>query len=336
MRRREFLTAGAAATACALGAVHAPRAWARTATHAGNAWPTQPLRIINAYPPGGIVDILARLIGAELTASLGQPTIVEDKPGAGGNIGTAYVARAAGNPYTLLLGASGPLAINVSLYKNLTYDPTRDFTPISLLAATPLVLVTGSQSGIHSFDDLLKRMTSSTSPPFYGSAGTGTPQHLAGEMLKQQTGARATHVPYKGGAPAVMAVLGGEVQYAFENLVLVKPHIEAGRMKALAVSSADRTAQLPDVPTVAQGGVPGFEARGWYGLLAPAGIAPDVAQRLTEATIHAAREPKVRQMIASLGSENVSDGPQAFAELIAAEISKWRAIIQAGNISLDG
>ncbi len=337
MKRRNFLagSAFAALSACVPGLTRG--VMAATAAGAGaRPWPTQPLKIVNAYPPGGIVDILARLIGAELSQSLGQPVIVEDKPGAGGNIGTAFVARAAADPYTLLLGASGPLAINVSLYKNLTYDPRKDFTPITLLAATPLVLVTSSKSGLDNVDQLMARLRGNDKPAFYGSAGTGTPQHLAGELLKQKTHVQATHVAYKGGAPAVVAVIGGEVLYAFENLALVQPHIQAGRLKALAVSSPHRTALLPDTPTMAESVAPGFEARGWYGLLAPAGIAPDVAARLTEATVKAAHLPKVRQVIESFGSEDVAKGPQEFSALIASEITKWQSIIATGNIKLEG
>ena len=336
MKRRQFLAAGAAVTACTLaGGLSGTAALAASGEDAAG-WPNKPLRIVNAYPPGGIVDILARLIGNELSQTLGQPVVVEDRAGAGGNIGTAYVARAAGDPYTLLLGASGPLAINVSLYKNLGYDPLQDFTPISLLAATPLVLVTGAKSGIDSIDQLMDRIRQADEPPFYGSAGVGTPQHLAMEMLKQKTGLKAAHVAYKGGAPAVLALMSGEVLFAFENLALVQPQIEAGQLKALAVSSPQRTPLLADVPTVAESGVEGFEARGWYGLLLPADMPAAVAQRLTQAVAKAAAQPKVRQVIGSFGSENVSDGPQAFSDLIASEIAKWRGIIQAGNITLDG
>lgn len=336
MKRRDFLTAGAAVTACILDP-GLSSAWASASSPSGSSgWPNKPLRIVNSYPPGGIVDILARLIGAELSQTLGQPVIVEDRPGAGGNIGTAHVARAAGDPYTLLLGASGPLAINVSLYKNLGYDPVRDFTPIALIAATPLVLVTGTQSGINSIGELMDHIKAADKPPFYGSAGTGTPQHLASEMLKQKTGLQATHVAYKGGAPAVIALLSGEVLFAFENLALVQPHIKAGKMKALAVSSPTRTSQLPDVPTVAKSGIEGFEARGWYGLLMPADMPPEVVKRLTDAVVKAAAQPNVRKVIGSFGSDNVSNDPGAFPVLIASEIVKWRGIIQAGNISLDG
>jgi len=325
MKRRDFL---AAATACSAFAAMG-RTWAAD-------WPSQPVRIINPYPPGGIVDILARLVGAELAEALGQPFIVEDRPGAGGNIGTAFVARAQGDPYTLLLGASGPLAINVSLHKNLQYDPVRDFRPISLLAATPLVLVVSSQSGLSTFADLMQHLAASPKPAFYASAGTGTPQHLAAEMLKQKASVQATHVPYKGGAPAVVAVIGGEVLFAFENLALVEPHIRAGRMVALAVSSPARTASLPEVPTVREQGISGFEARGWYGLLAPAGIPDSVADRLAEETVRAARLPKVNSVVASFGSDMVADGPAAFSSLIAAEIPKWRSIVDAGRITLEG
>lgn len=335
MKRRDFL-AGSSLGILSAGIFGNSPAALAAVDSSGQSWPTQPIKIINAYPPGGIVDILARLIGAELTRDFGQPVIVEDKPGAGGNIGTAYVARAAGDPYTLLLGASGPLAINVSLYKNLPYDPRKDFTPITLLAATPLVLVTGTKSGITSVDQLMAQLRASEKPPFYGSAGTGTPQHLAGEMLKQKAHVQATHVAYKGGAPAVVAVIGGEVLYAFENLALVLPHIQAGRMKALAVTSPGRTAQLPDVPTMSERAVPGFEARGWYGLLAPAGIPQAAATRLTDATIQAAARPNVRRVIESFGSDNVSNGPAKFSELIASDIAKWRDIIAAGGIKLEG
>jgi len=336
MKRRHFLAGSALGALSACLAGNGGRLVAEAAAASTPIWPSQPIRIINSYPPGGIVDILARLIGAEITKTLGQPVIVEDKPGAGGNIGTAYAARAAGDPYTLLLGASGPLAINVSLYNNLTYDPRKDFTPITLLAATPLVLVTSAKSGIDTIDELVTRLRDGDKPPFYGSAGTGTPQHLAGELLKQKLQVQATHVAYKGGAPAVIAVLGGEVLYAFENLALVQSHIQAGRLRALAVSSPHRTALLPDTPTMTERVAPGFEARGWYGLLAPAGIPAEVAARLTEATIQAAHVAKVRQVIESFGSEDVAKGPAEFSALIASEIMKWRGIIAAGNIKLEG
>lgn len=325
MDRRRFL-----ATAAAFGVATFP--------HLATAedWPSKPLRIINPYPPGGIVDILARMVGEKLSQSLKQPVIVENKPGAGGNIGTAYVARLRGDPYTLLLGASGPLAINVSLYKDIGYDPARDFKPISLLAATPLVLVTSADTKISTLPDLLARLKGSQSSHFYGSAGSGTPQHLAGELFKQKTGASATHVSYKGGAPAVMAVLSNEVLYEFENLALVEPHLKSGRLVALAVTSAKRTTVLPQVPTMVEAGVAGFEARGWYGLLAPAGLPDAIIKRLNNETVKAVRMPDVRAKIASFGSDDVVNTPEEFAQFIAAEATKWRAIIDAGKITVEG
>lgn len=324
MNRRQFLYAAAScAAAVAAGSAQAAQ------------WPQHPLRIVNPYPPGGIVDILARLLAEQLAARLGQPVIVENRPGAGGNIGTALVARSKGDPHTLLLGASGPLAINASLYSELGYDSMRDFSPITLLASTPLVLVASRQSGIRTQAELMKMMREAPTPPFFGSAGAGTPQHLAGELFKQKSGLKATHVPYKGGAPAIVALLGGEVTYAFENLVLVEPHIASGRLTALAVTSPERIARLPDVPTVAETGLAGFEARGWYGLLAPAGIPQDIVDRLVKETLAIAGQPKFRQLIATFGSADVAEGPLKMSRLIGEETRKWGAIVRAGNIRLD-
>jgi tripartite-type tricarboxylate transporter receptor subunit TctC len=325
MDRRQFL-----ATAAALSVAGFP------GIARADDWPSKPLRIINPYPPGGIVDILARMVGDKLSQSFKQPVIVENKAGAGGNIGTAFVARLRGDPYTLLLGASGPLAINVSLYKDLGYDPAAELTPISLLAATPLVLVTTAESKIKTVAELISRVKNAKAQPFYGSAGTGTPQHLAGELFKQKTGVGAGHVSYKGGAPAVMAVLGSEVLYAFENLALVESHIKSGRMMALAVTSTKRTSVLPGVPTMIEAGVAGFEARGWYGLLAPAGLPDAVVKRLSQETMKAVRMPDVRAKIASFGSDDVANTPEEFRLFIANETQKWRGIVEAGKITLEG
>jgi tripartite-type tricarboxylate transporter receptor subunit TctC len=325
VNRRKFLTAAAA-----LGTAGFP------GLAAADDWPSKPLRIISPYSPGGIVDILARILGDKLSQSLKQPFIVEAKPGAGGNIGTAYVAQSRGDPYTLLLGASGPLAINVSLYNNLGYNPITDFTPISLIAATPLVLVTSPASGIGKASELVSRLKTAKPQPFYGSAGNGTPQHLAGELFKLKIGTTTNHVAYKGGAPAVLALLSGEVLYAFENLALVEPHIKSGRLVALAVSGSKRTSVLPGVPTMIESGVAGFEARGWYGLLAPTGLPDAVVKRLSKETIKALRMPDVRAKIAAFGSDDVTNTPEEFRQYIAADIAKWRSIVESAKISVDG
>ncbi|GGX01575.1 ABC transporter substrate-binding protein [Pigmentiphaga litoralis] len=324
MNRRQFLYAAAALGAAAAG----------NGAQAAQ-WPEQPLKIVNPYPPGGIVDILARTLAEQLAARLGKPVIVENRPGAGGNIGTAMVARARGDLHTLLLGASGPLAISSSLYSDLGYDSMRDFSPITLLASTPLVLVASQRTGIRTQAELVKLMRDSTTPLFFGSAGAGTPQHLAGELFKQKSGMNATHVPYKGGAPVIAALLGGEVAYAFENLILVEPHIASGKLTALAVTSPTRVTRLPDLPTVAENGLNGFEARGWYGLLAPAGFPQQIIDRLVKETMAIAGQPKFRQMLATFGSADVAQGPEKLSKLIEEDTQKWGAIIRAGNIKLD-
>jgi tripartite-type tricarboxylate transporter receptor subunit TctC len=323
--RRKLLTA-----AIGLGVASLPR------IAAADDWPSKPLRIINPYPPGGIVDILARVVGDKLSQGLKQPVIVESKSGAGGNIGTAMVARSRGDAYTLLLGASGPLAINLSLYKNLGYNPSVDLMPISLLAATPLVLITSAESGIKNVHGLISRLKEAKPQPFYGSAGTGTPQHLAGELFKQKIGSSTNHVAYKGGAPAVVAVLGGEVLYAFENLALVDSHIKSGRLVALAVTSPKRTDVLPTVPTMIESGIRDFEARGWYGLLAPAGIPEAIVERLSRETIKALRMPDVRAKIAAFGSDDVASSPDEFRRYMIAETAKWKGIVESAKITLEG
>ena len=325
MDRRSFLTVAAAWGVAGM----------QPLARAANDWPIKPLKIVCPYPPGGIVDIIARLLGDQLSQSLGQPVIVESRAGAGGNIGTAYVARSRGDPYTLLLGASGPLAINVSLYDDLGYDVPRDFTPISLLAATPLVLVTSPKSGISTVSQLLDRLRGADRGAFYGSAGMGTPQHLAGELFKQRTDTRAEHVAYKGGAPAVMALLSGEVLYAFETLALVEPHLKSGDLVGLASTGDTRIPFFPELPTMMESGVADFVARGWYGLLAPADIPAEVAQRLNAETVKAARQPVMRDKLASFGSDDVTNSTEAFRQFIADETQKWSAIVKAANVRLD-
>ena len=252
--RRLFMQgAGALAASAAL-----PGVWAN------EPYPSRPIRIISPYPPGGIVDILARTLGDKLQRSMGQPVIVEAKAGAGGNIGTSYVARQVrGDPYTLLLGASGPLAPNVTLNKDLGYDPLKDLSPITMVAATPLVLCVNVSSKLNSFSEFVAELKAPGGKTNFGSAGSGTPQHLSVELLKQQLGVESTHIPYKGSAPAVNGLLSNEVTFLIDNLALVLPHVKAGKLRPLAVTSPRRAADLPDVATLKELGVPGYEARGW-------------------------------------------------------------------------
>lgn len=303
---------------------------------AQDAYPTKPIRIINPYQAGGIVDILARVLGDKLQRSLGQPIVVEVRAGAGGNVGTAYVAKnTRGDPYTLLLGASGPLAPNVTLFKNLGYDPLKDLTPVTLLAATPLVLTVGASSSAHNFGDLVTLLKTQKEKASFGTAGVGTPQHLSVELMKQQLGLESTHVAYKGAAPAITALLGNEVTFSIDNLVLVLPHVKAGKLRALGVTSPKRTVDLPEVPTMQELGLAKYEARGWYGLLAPAGVPDAIIRKLNTESVNAMRQPDALAKLATLGSESVVGSPEDFRNLIAAEIAKWRAVILKGGISVD-
>ena len=325
-RRSLVRASGAALAALGVPAVRAQQ----------DAWPSRPVKIVSPYPPGGIVDILSRVVGDRLQKSLGQPVIVEARPGAGGNVGTAFVARTGrGDPYTLLMGASGPLAANVTLYKSLGYDPLKDFSPITLVAAGPLVLILSTSARARDYPELIAQLKADRDKATFASAGSGTPQHLTAELFKQRVGASSTHVPYKGGAPAVNAMLTGEVTFSFETLVTALPHIRSGKLRALAITSAKRSAELPDLPTMQELGLAGFEARGWYGLLAPADVPAAIVRRLNTETVTILREPEVVARLAALGCESVPGTPEQFRTFMAAEIDKWRDVIQKAGITAE-
>jgi len=309
-------------------------AMAVPAAKANDPYPNKPVRIISPYSPGGVVDIVSRALAKKLQKSMGQPFIVEAKPGAGGNLGTQYVAKnTRGDPYTLLMGASGPLAANVTLYKNLGYDPLKDLIPITMVAATPLVLCVSSASNVKTYGDLTALLKSQGSKSNYATPGAGTPQHLGVELLKQQLGVESVHVAYKGGSPAAMALVANEITFSMENLIVVLPHIRSGRLRPLAVTSPKRTADLPDVPTLQEHGLANFEVRGWYGLLAPAEVPDAIIRRLNTESVAALRQPDVVAKLASVGSESVAGTPEDFRNLIQAEINKWRVVITKGGIT---
>jgi tripartite-type tricarboxylate transporter receptor subunit TctC len=318
--RRRLLAAGAAAGALA----------GRGAAAQEAAWPARPLRIVVPFAPGGIVDVLARLLADRMGRGLGQPLVVETRPGAGGNIGTALVARARGDAHTLLVGSSGPLSVSPITERNLGYDPLNDLTPIILLAATPLVLVVPAASPHRDVAGLVAAMRGGPEAMF-PTPGLGSPQLLASEAFRQRADFPAAPVHFSGSAPVVTAMLGGQMQWCFENLVLVLPHLREGRLRALAVTSRDRAALLPDTPTMAEAGMAGFEAGGWYGLLAPAGVPPEVLARLHAEAAAALRDPEMARRIAEMGSPGVSGTPEAFRALIAAETAKWRSVLLANG-----
>jgi tripartite-type tricarboxylate transporter receptor subunit TctC len=296
-------------------------------------YPNKPVRIVVPFTPGGSSDILARAIGQKLTEKFGQSFVIENIAGAGGSIGADRVAKAPADGYTLLMGHIGTLAVNPALYPNLPYDPVKSFAPVAWVANVPNVLVVHPSVSATSLPALIALAKSSSSTLNYGSGGNGSAAHIATEYLKLQSGAAITHVPYKGTAPAVTDVLGGNIQVLFTGAPAVLPHIKAGKMRALAVSSAKRLPQLPDVPTVAEMGYAGFEADQWYGVVAPAGTPAEIIAKLN-AEINAALQS--RELSAKLDSEGAQPAPaspQSFGEHIKREIARWKPVVVAGKIT---
>lgn len=320
--RREFMILSG-------GLACAPGAFARS------DYPSKAVHIITPYPPGGPTDILARLIGAKLQQRMGEPFIVEARPGAAGNVGTAYVAKSPADGYTLVMGASGPLAINVTLYKKLPYSPLQDFAPIILVAAVPLVLVVHPSVPARTVKELMDQLRSRPEGYSYASAGSGSPQHLSGELFKMMTGLKMVHVPYKGSAPAINDLMGGQVQLDFESMIAIIQQIKAGRVRPLAVTSSKRSPLLPDVPTLAESGVPGYESIAWYGVLAPRSTPRDIVVKLNSEIGAALDLPDMRTRMEELGSASVHGTPEQFHDFMQAEIAKWGKVVRASGATVD-
>ena len=309
---------------------------------AAQAWPSKPVRIVVPFAAGGTTDILARALAPELQKAFGQTVIVENKPGAGGNNGSAEVARAAGDGYTLLMGTVGTHAINVSLYRKLPYDPVKDFVPITLVAGVPNVLVmnpaNAQRYGINSVADLIKFAKANPGKLNMASSGNGTSIHLSGELFKSLTGSYMLHFPYRGSGPALLDLLGGSMDLMFDNLPSALPQIKAGKLKALAVTSASRSTALPDLPTIEQAGGPalkGYEASSWFGLLAPAGTPIDVVNRLQQETAKALSAPALNERLLAQGAIPSGMTSAEFARHIAAETQKWAGVVKASGAKVD-
>ena len=300
-------------------------------------WPSRPLRLVVPYLAGGILDAIARLIAEPLQRHLGttQPMVVENRAGAGGNVGTAVVARARGDAHAVLVGNSGPLSINPALARSLPFDPQRDFQPVVLAATTPLVLTVPAASPHRSLAEFLAWAGAQRQAVPYGTPGVGTPQHMATELLRLRAGFEAVQVPYGGSAPVVTALLAGDIAFAIENQALVLGQVRAGTLRALAVTTPGRSAELPDVPTMQEAGQAGYAVRGWYGLLLPAGVPAAIVQRLNAAGREALREPAVAARLASFGSPYVAGSAEAFAALIAEDVARWRDVARRANITLE-
>ena len=304
------------------------------ATSAQN-FPSKPIRFYTPYPPGGTTDILARIFGAKMYEAWGQPVIVEAKPGAGGNIGADFVAKSPPDGYTILMGASGPLAINASLFSKLPYDPAKDFSPVVLAASVPLVLVIHPSLPVRNVREFITLIKARPGQFNYASAGPGSPQHLTAEMFKFMAKVEMTHIPYKGSGPAIVDLIGGQIPFAFESMIPILPHVKSGKLRGLAVTSATRSPVLPDISTVAESGVPGFESIAWYGVVAPAGTPKDVIAKLNGEMVRIANLPDIKQRLIEMGSSPVAGTPEQFGALIKSEIPKWGKVVKQAHVSLD-
>ncbi len=310
------------------------------AASAQTAWPTKPVKIVVPFAPGGTTDILARAVAPELSKAFGQTFVVENRAGAGGNVGADIVAKSPADGYTLLMGTVGTHAINKSLYSKMPYDPQKDFAPITLVAGVPNVMVmnteTAARLGINTVPDFIKFARANPGKLNMASSGNGTSIHLAGELFKSMTGVFMTHIPYTGSGPAMMGMVSGQVDVMFDNLPSAMPQIKGGKLKAFAVTSAQRSSAMPELPTVEEAGqLKGFEASSWFGLLAPAGTPADVVSRLQQETAKALNSPAMKEKLLAQGAIPSGNTPAEFAKLIEAEIKKWAPVVKASGAKVD-
>ena len=299
------------------------------------SWPAKPIRWIVPFAPGGTTDILARTIGDKLTIALGKPVIVENNPGAGGGVGAVQTAKAAPDGYTIMGGTISTHAINASLYKTLPYDPIKDFTPITLIARVPNLLVVNPDVPAKNVKELIALMKANPSKYTFASSGNGTSQHLSGELFKSMAGVDMQHIPYKGSPAALQDVVSGQVTMTFDNITTAWPLAKAGKLRALAVTTAQRSPIAPDVPTLAEAGLAGYEIGSWQGVFAPAGTPVDVVKRLNTEIVKIINMPDVREKLVGLGAEPVGNTPDEFAALVKSEVVKWAAVVKQSGARVD-
>jgi tripartite-type tricarboxylate transporter receptor subunit TctC len=295
---------------------------------AADAYPVRPIRFVVAFPPGGGTDIIARSIAQKLGERLAQQVVVDNRPGAGGNIGTDIVAKSAPDGYTLLMGSAGPLAINASLFKTMPFDPIRDLAPVTLAASTPNVLVVHPSLKAATLKELIALARARPGEINFASSGYGTPAHLAGELFNTMAGVKLVHVPYKGAAPALADLLGGQVQLMFSTMPPALPHVKDGKLRALAVTSLKRSPATPDLPTVDEAALPGFEANTWHGVVLPAGAQPVIVARLNREIVAILHLPDVVERLSGQGAEPVGSTPEEFAAYIRSETVKWARVVR--------
>jgi tripartite-type tricarboxylate transporter receptor subunit TctC len=323
LTRRRIALAAALLTAAA-----ASPSWAQ------DKWPSKPITYIVPFPAGGTTDVLARLIGQKLGPALGTTIVIDNKGGAGGSVGSEMAARAAPDGYTILGGTISSHAINVSLYPKIGYDPVKSFEPVTLIGTNPTVLVVNQASPFKSLQDVIAA-GKAKKPLTSASAGSGTSQHLSLELLKAKAGIDITHIPYKGSAPAISDVMGGQVDMMFDTTVVAGPHIESGKLRALAVTSAKRVPSLPNVPTVAESGVPGYEVVSWQAIFAPAGTPKPIVERLHAEIGKILHEPDMQERLAKLGMQGADMTIEQTAAFQKAEVAKWAQVIKSANIKLE-
>jgi tripartite-type tricarboxylate transporter receptor subunit TctC len=298
-------------------------------------YPTHPIRLVVPFPAGGTTDILAREVGQKLSVSLGQSVVIDNRPGAAGNIGSDLVAKSAPDGYTLLMCTVSTHAINPNLYAKLPYDHLKDFVPVVLVASVPNVLEVTPALPVNSVADLIRLAKEKPGQINFASSGSGTSIHLSGELFKTQAGVDMTHVPYKGSAPALTDLIGGQVQVMFDNLPSSLPQIKAGKLRAIAVTSAQRAPALPDIPTIAESGLPGFEATSWFGIVAPTGTPPAIIARINADVNQWLQSPEAREKLLAQGALAAGGTPEQFAAYIRAETEKWAKVVKASGAKVD-
>ena len=298
-------------------------------------WPSKPIKWVVPFPPGGAMDVIARTLGEKAGRTLGQPFVIENRPGAGGNIGADAVAKSPADGYTIMITSIG-MATNKALYPRLSYDPVKDFAPISLLAIVPNVLVVNTaKTTDKSVADVIAHAKRDPGKLTYASAGNGTSIHLAGEVFASMAGLNLLHVPYKGSGPAVTDMLGGQVDLMFDSITSARPHILSGKLRALGVTSAKRSATLPDVPTIAEAGVPGYEVSPWFAVFAPAGTPAAIVNKINAALIDAMKQPDTVAKFETIGADPIGTTPQQLATHLDKELARWGALIKERNIRMD-
>ena len=297
------------------------------------SWPAKPVKIVVTFPPGGAPDTLARVLADKWSQSLGQPFTVDNKPGAGGNIGSDFVAKSPGDGSVLLIATVGTHAINPALYANMPFNHIKDFTPVSFLASTPNLLVVNNAVPAKNVGELIALAKST--PLNFGSSGSGTSIHLSGELFNTLAGVKMQHIPYKGRAQAVPDLLGGRIQMIFDNMPSALPLVKSGDVRALGVTSATRSAAAPDIPTIAESGLPGFEATSWFALMAPAGLPREVLARINAETARVLSLPDVREKLTVLGLDVAPGSPESLASLIQSETAKWANVVKESGAKLD-